>query len=259
MIEGKNREKSLNNFPGYINLLKFGEKEMKKMMMILTIALVAAFFSAMIAPTFAAKPTTIDNAWFVIPMFVNHPTATSISINPDKVWTSDDGTVLHSRNTQITTYIAHTPSNLASGTVRWGYMTAVSNFVFDTKTSTGTYTMKITLDLTDSFGTNGAGNPNTYGIGTLEGTLVAEITSLNPYVNPTLNCPMPGNGQGHFIATHGTGAFENAKLSADVTLETQDLVVGGAHIGIEYLFIGHHANHLYNDGTLTFHQSGPSQ
>lgn len=229
-----------------------------KKMMIITFVLVAAFLSAMIVPTFAAAPTVIDDAWFVIPIFVKHPTASVVSIDPDKVWMSDDGTVLHSRNTQISTYIAHSPSGVTAGTVRWGTVTAVSNFVFDTVSNKGTYTIKITLTLTDSFGTNGAGYPNTYGIGTLEGTLVAEVTSLNPYVDISLNCPMPGDGQGYFIATHGTGAFANAKLSADVTLEPGTAGVGGA-IGIEYLFIGHHHTHLYNDGAITIHNPGPSK
>ena len=236
-----------------------------KKTMILTIALVAAFLFAMIAPTFAAKPTTINDAWMVIPIFVKNTANPSLeTVVPDKVWTSDDGTVLHARNTQIETYIAHTPPGVPPGTIRWGYMIAVSDFVFDTTTSTGTYTMKITLTLTATTTTDpthypAANYPNTYGIGTLEGTLVADITSLNPYVDPALNCPMPGNGQGYFVATHGTGAFENAKLSADVTLSTQEITQGPVKIGIEYLFVGHHATHLYNDGTLTFHQSGPSQ
>jgi hypothetical protein len=231
--------------------VKKGDKNMRKEISLLAIVIIVV--AMLITPVFAAAPKTIDNAWFVIPMFVNHPTDSMISLIPDKVWSSDDETVIHSRNTQISTYIAHTPQGLTSGSVRWGYMTAVSDLVFDTKTNTGTYTMKIKLDLTTSFGANGVANPNTYGIGTLEGTLVAEITSLNPYVKPGLNCPMPGNGQGHIVLTHGTGAFENAKFSADVTLETQEIIQGPSRIGIEYLFIGHHANHLYNDGTIVLH------
>jgi hypothetical protein len=235
---------------------------MKKIMMIVTVVLVVAFLSAMIAPTFAVAPTTIEDAWFVIPILVKHSNPSAVSIDPDKVWTSDDGTVLHSRNTQISTYIAHTPNDVPPGTIRWGTMTAVSNFVFDTLTNTGTYTMKITLSLaaaTSSLQTQypAANYPNTYGLGTLEGTFVAEVTSLNPYVSSSIDCPMPGNGQGYFIATHGTGAFANAKLSADVTLEPG--TAAGGNIGIEYLFIGHHANHLFNDGAITFHHPGQSK
>jgi len=240
------------------------KKNMKKMM-IKTVVLVATFLFAMITPAFAAAPTSIDDAWFVVPIFVKSPgsPAPAVSITPDKVWTSDDGTVLHCRNTQISTYIAHTPNDVPSGTIRWGTMTAVSNFVFDTATNTGTLTMKITLTLTAATSSKpndypAANYPNTYGLGTLEGTLVAEVSSLNPYVSSSLNCPMPGNGQGHFIATFGTGAFANAKLSADVTLETGTAGAGGA-IGIEYLFIGHHANHLYNDGSITYHNPGQSR
>ena len=229
-----------------------------KKTMVLTFGLIVAFLSAMIAPTFATAPTVINDAWLVIPIFVKHPSASSVSITPDKVWTSDDGTVLHSRNTVIRTYIAHTPELVPPGSIRWGTMTAVSNFVFDTVSNTGTFTMKVTLTLTDSVGYNGYNGfdyPNTYGVGTLEGTLVAKVTSLNQYVNPSLNCPMPGDGQGYFVATHGTGAFENAKFTADVTMVPGFAGAGGA-IGIEYLFVGHHRDYLYNDGTLTFHHPG---
>ena len=144
-------------------------KIMKKMM-IVTVVLVAAFLSALVAPTFAAAPTVIEDAWFVIPIFVKSPgsPAPPVSITPDKVWTSDDGTVLHSRNTQISTYLAHTPANVPAGTIWWGSVTAVSNFVFDTLTNTGTYTMKITLTLAATTSTNptlypAANYPNTYG------------------------------------------------------------------------------------------------
>jgi len=235
-------------------------------MMIVTVLLVAAFLSAMIAPTFAAAPTVIDDAWFVVPIFVKSPGSPSpaVSITPDKVWTSDDGNIIHCMNTQISTYLAHTPVlpppqvSPPSGSVRWGTVTAVSNFVFDKVTNTGTYTMKITLDLKETTTTQGVDPklyPNTYGIGTLEGTLVAEVTNLNAASN--LNCPMPGNGQGIFVATHGTGAFENAKLTADVTLEPGTAANG--NIGIEYLFIGHHINHLFNDGSITFHNPGKAK
>lgn len=229
---------------------------------ILTIGLMVVFLSAMVAPALAAAPIKIDDAWLVLPIFVKSNVASMpVSITPDKVWTSDDGTVLHSRNTQISTYIAHTPKEVPAGTIRWGTLNAVSNFVFDTTTNTGTLTMKITLTLTEASSSKekdypAAKYPNTYGFGTLEGTLVAEITSLNPYVDSTINCPMPGAGQGHFVATHGTRDFENARLSADVTLSALSVDTGTVHLGEEFLFIGHHFDHLYNDGTLTFHHPG---
>ena len=164
---------------------------------------------------------------------------------------TDDGTVLHSRSTTISTYVARSPPG-AAGTVRIGTMTAVSDFVFDTISSTGALNMKLTITLTTS---NNALYPNPYGVGTLEGTLVAEVTSLNPYAS----IPLPGDAQGNFVATHGTGAFENAKLETDVTMNAGTAVAGSNTIYIEYMFFGHHINHLYNDGTLTFHQSGPLQ
>jgi hypothetical protein len=232
-----------------------------KKIAILTIFLMVVFMSAMIAPTYAAAPTTIEDVWFVIPVFVSStPSGGPITFTADKVWTSDDGTVLHSRSTTIATYIARSPQG-APGTVRIGTTTAVSDFVFDTVSSTGTLNMKITITLATS--TNPQ-YPNPYGIGTLEGTLTAEVTSLNPYV-PVDVCPLPGNGQGYLVATHGTGAFENAKLTADVTLSpgianTLATPTSPARtLFIEYLFVGHHTTHLYNDGTLTLHHPGSSK
>jgi hypothetical protein len=221
---------------------------------ILTIALMVVFISAMIAPTYAAAPTTIEGVWFVIPVFVSStPPGGTVTFHADKVWTSDDGTVLHSRSTTIATYIARSPPG-AAGSVRIGTTTATMDFVFDTISQTGNLNMKITINLGTS--TNAA-YPNPYGIGTLEGTLTAEVTSLNPYV-PVDVCPLPGNAQGSLVATHGTGAFENAKLSADVTMSPGFSTVGSTTYLLEYLFVGHHINHLYNDGTLTFHHPGSS-
>jgi len=223
---------------------------------VLTLGLVVAFLSAIVAPTYAAAPTVFEDVWFVIPVFVSssNPSAVPVSFTPDKVWTSDDGTVLHSRSTTIATYIARSPPG-APGTVRIGTTSAVSDFVFDTVSGTGTLNMKITIALTTS---SNALYPNPYGVGTLEGTLTAEVTSLNPYVSASI-CPLPGNAQGYLVATHGTGAFENAKLEADVTMSPGSVTTPtGITIGIEYMFFGHHINHLYNDGTLTFHHPGPS-
>lgn len=228
-----------------------------KITMVLTFGLIVAFLSAMIAPTFAAAPTVNNDVWFVIPVFVSssNPSVPPLGFTRDKVWASNDGTVLHSRGTTISTYIARSPPG-APGSVRIGTTTAISDFVFDTVSGTGTLNMKITVSLTTS---NNINYPNPYGVGTLEGTLTAEVTSLNPYVSPDV-CPLPGDAQGYFVATHGTGAFENAKLSADVTM-SPGIGIGGTStapitIGIEYMFVGHHTTHLYNEGTLTLHHSG---
>jgi hypothetical protein len=224
-----------------------------KKIAILTISLMVVFLCAMIAPTYAAAPTTTEGVWFVIPVFVSStPSGGPVTFTADKVWTSDDGTVLHSITT-LATYIARSPPG-AAGSVRIGTTTAVSNFVFDTVSQTGSLNMKITVTLTDS---NVPQYPNPYGVGTLEGTFTADVTSLNPYVSADV-CPLPGNAQGVFVATHGTGAFENAKLKADVTMSPGTAIAGSRTLNLEYLFVGHHINHLYNEGTLTFHHPGPS-
>lgn len=226
---------------------------MKKM--IFTLAIMVGLLSAVVAPAFAAAPTVVEDVWFVIPVFTSstNTAVIPVSFTADRVWSSGDGTVLHSMSTTISTYVARSPPG-AAGTVRIGSMTAESDFVFNTVTQKGTVNMKLTVALTTS---NNVNYPNPYGIGTLEGTLVAEVTSLNPYVSPDI-CPMPGDAQGFFVATHGTGAFENAKLTADVTMSFGTVVAGPTTIGIEYMFFGHHINHLYNDGTLTYHNIGPS-
>jgi hypothetical protein len=241
------------------------KKNMKKMMMIMTIALVAAFLAAMFAPTFAAAPTTIEDAWFVFPMFVTSSVSTvKSSFTPDDIWTSDDGTVLHSRNTQISSYIAHTPDIYPPGTIRWGTFKAVSNFVFDTISNKGTLTMEITLTLTSATSNNPSKYPvaqyeNNYGHGTLEGTIVADITSLSPDAT-TATGPIPGDGKGFFIATHGTGDFKNAKLQGDVTLRSgPSAVLPTGVITIEYIFFGHHSSYPSNDGALIFHHPGSSK
>ncbi len=224
-----------------------GDRRMKKVVLALAVALMAV--AMLTTPVFAAKPAVVEDVWFVIPVFVSStPAGGPISFVADKVWASSDGTVMHSRGTTISTYIARSPPG-AAGTVRIGTVTAVSDFVFDTVSETGTLNMKITLTLTTS---NNAQYPNPYGVGTLEGTLVADVTSLNPYAS----IPLPGDAQGRFVATHGTGAFENAKLEADVTLSPGTAVTPTMTLGIEYLFFGHHINHLYNEGTLTYHNPG---
>jgi hypothetical protein len=232
------------------------KNEIMKKFMIVTMVLVAVFLSAMIAPTFAAAPKVLDEAWFVIPMFVSSTGSTPLpSFIPDRVWTSDGGTVLHSMGTSISTYIARSPPG-APGTVRIGTMTATSNFVFDTITQSGTLNMKISITLTDA---SNKDFPQPYGTGTFEGTLVAEITSLSPYATAVTG-PLPGNGQGYFVATHGTGDFANAKLEGDVTLEPGTAqVTKGPFITIEYIFFGHHINHDYNDGSITFHNPGKAK
>jgi hypothetical protein len=238
---------------GVIKQRNGGEKVRK---VILTLVLMAGLLCTVAAHTFAAAPTIVEDVWFVIPVYTSstNTAAVPLSFTADKVWSSGDGTVLHSRSTSISTYVARSPPG-AAGTVRIGTVTAVSDFVFNTESEKGTLNMKLTIVLTTS---NNVNYPNPYGVGTLEGTLVAEVTSLNPYVSADV-CPLPGDAQGFFVATHGTGAFEKAKLDADVTMSFGTVVAGSITIGIEYMFFGHHINHLYNEGTLSFHNQGISK
>ena len=82
---------------------------------------------------------------------------------------------------------------------------------------------------------------NPYGVGTLEGTMVIDVTSLGAV-------PSPGDGTGFVVATHGTGAFEKAKLTADVVMEA---IAGGPMPG-KYIYFGTHWN-VNGLGTIVYH------
>jgi hypothetical protein len=230
---------------------------MKKILMVTTIGLMVAFLSAMVAPAFAAAPTVVDDAWFVCSIFASssNPTVVPITVTPGKVWTSDDG-VLHSLGTKVEGLVARSPPPQPAGATQIGVWTSEMNFVFDPTTQTGSLNMKITVVLTQ---TNTIKNP--YGVGTLEGTLTAEVTSLNPYL-PASYGPLPGKAQGYLVTTHGTGAFENAKFAGDITMGYSTMTLppsqGSITLGLEFIFAGSHPGHPDNQGTLTNHNPGPN-
>jgi hypothetical protein len=224
-----------------------------KGMKILTIAAAMLFLALMvIAPVEAAKPTVVDeDVWFVAARRVSGLGYTPIGgIVPDRVWSSDDGKILHNMGTVINWNIMRSP--LTAGTVQIGLMTTVSNFVFDTVTGKGTVNMKVTITLYDAglFPDNTPKNP--YGVGTLEGTLIAEVTTLNQYL-PTGFGQIPGYATGFVVTTHGTGAFENAKLMADIDMTST--LFNGIY-GYEFIFFGTHRDYTDNTGVLTYHNPG---
>jgi hypothetical protein len=121
--------------------------------------------------------------------------------------------------------------------------------------------MKVKITLIDAglFPDNTPKNP--YGVGTLEGTLIAEVTTINQYLDGSFG-QIPGNGEGFVVTTHGTGAFENAKLTADLDLRATPFPLPsppsppGRIFYYEFIFFGTHRDYLDNEGVLTYHNSG---
>ena len=231
---------------------------MKKAVLVLAVAL---FAIAMLAvPVFAAKPTVVDeDVWFVASRKVaqNYGTYTPTGgIVPDRVWSTEDGKILHNMGTVINWDLARSPPG-QPGTVPIGSMTTESNFVFNTETGKGTINMKVTISLTQTDPTK-----NPYGVGTLEGTLIADVTTVNPRLNASFG-QIPGTAEGFVVTTHGTGAFEDAKLTADLdmrsspfTLPVPPAPVPGLIWYFEYIFFGTHINYPENEGVLTYHNPG---
>lgn len=187
-----------------------------------------------IMPVFAAQPTVVNGVWF---MWTLRDHA-QYMIN-DVSWTGD-GTILHN-------YAGYTYNLMRSppgtpGTTQIGTVVSQSNLVFNTKTETGNVLMKATLNFTEA---NPAKNP--YGVGTIEAALVLKITSMNsrfPFVF--------GDGEGFIVGTHGTGAFENAKLTADLVAHPLIWPPGSGIVKYEALFFGVHEQ-VNGEGTLVFH------
>ena len=220
---------------------------------VFTLALL--LLTLMFAPVFATKPTVVEDVWFVAARKVsqNYGTyAPTGGIVPDKVWSTDDGKILHNMGTVIYWNIMRSPAQ--AGTIQIGVMTSESNFVFDTVAGRGTVNMKITITLTE---VDTLKNP--YGVGTLEGTLIAEVTTVNPYLDASFG-QIPGDGTGFVVTTHGTGAFENAKLKADLDMRATPFVLPPSPPGRiwyhEFIFFGTHRDYLDNEGVLTYHNPG---
>jgi hypothetical protein len=209
------------------------------------------------APVFAAKPTVVEDVWFVAArkLSQNYGTyAPTGGIVPDRVWSSHDGRILYNMGTVIYWNIMRSPAT--AGSIQIGLMTTKSNFVFDTVEGKGLVIMKLTITLTEA---DTVKNP--YGVGTLEGSLIAKVTTVNPYLDASFG-QIPGNGEGFIVTTHGTGAFEHAKLKADLDMRATPFPLpsppnpAGLIWGHEFIFFGTHRDYLDNEGILTYHNPG---
>lgn len=173
----------------------------------------------------AAKPIENNDVWFVAAV-MGPPTEMG------KTWWTGGDTILHMKGRLRDWGVFRSPPEEPPGSFLIGSMTTlIETFAFNTKTSKGRLVLKVTISLTE---TDIELNP--YGVGTLEGTMVFEVTDLGAV-------PSPGDGAGFVVATHGTGAFENAKLTADVVMESDPG---------KFIFFGTHWN-VNGVGTIVYH------
>jgi len=200
-----------------------------KVSKIMAFTIIVLFLAVMlVGPVNASKPTIVDeNVWFVWSL------TTGATTGNEAFWTGD-GTILHNDATYGWNLMrSPTPTNrIQIGTV-------VSNvkFMFDTTKGEGNVIIKATMTFTEA---DKVKNP--YGVGTIECTAVAKLTSLN-----SVFALVPGDGVGFIVGTKGTEDFENAKLTADLVL--------GSIPGTEGIFFGTHTR-VNGAGSIVYHNPG---
>jgi hypothetical protein len=187
--------------------------------------------SMAIAPVNAADPTVNSDTWFVA-----YLTSASGAV---KNFTS---TTTHVE-VNITWNVMRSPG--VAGTVQIGTASSRMVFDFNNATNTGSVTYKMTMNLTE---TNSTKNP--YGVGTLNVTVTAAVTSIGTLTIGVRDNPL--DGKGTLVSTSGTGAFSTAKLYGDLVLAP--LLVGPltANGFTEALFFGTHAR-VNGNGVLVYY------
>jgi hypothetical protein len=159
------------------------------------------------------------------------------NLDPGESWWTGGGTIFHVRGRTATVGIFSAP------TILIGEAVGVTDLDFNTKTGEGnairTYSMTFYSPVNWPSLTP-ANIPNPIGIGTLEGKAVLKATSL--YLNA-----QAGDFTGLFVATHGTGDFENAKLMAELEGHPFTLPSPPAPPGITTI-------RIFLTGELTFHE-----
>jgi hypothetical protein len=194
---------------------------------ILGIVITLLAITMLASPVLAAKPTETSGVWFVWAL------ASGATTGNDVTWTGD-GAILHNEAT-YTWNLMRSPSTTP---VQIGTVTTNSNLMYNTITGEGNVLIKATLTFTLADETK-----NPYGVGTLECTAIAKITSVNPTYQYVF-----GNGEGFIVGTTGTGDFANAKLTADI-------VMGNIQKGTvitEGIFFGVHSR-VNGEGTIVYH------
>jgi hypothetical protein len=180
------------------------------MRMKITVACLLTLILALmvVAPVNACKPTKVVPCGF---------TATTIhDLDYGISWWTCDGTILHVRGlTKYTAFFAGAPPN----TVNYGFATITTYYDFNTRIGKGVFIRTWEITFVEPYfyykpGNPAAGFPNPYGIGTLEGIEVGIATSIFYQLNGGTSLSL-ADFTGKLVATHGTGDFEKAKLSAD--------------------------------------------
>lgn len=202
---------------------------MKQLKRLIVITLIAILVCAFAVPVLAEKPTEITDVWFVWSI------ASGATTGNDVTWTGD-GTILHN-NATYRWNLMRSPTT--AGTVQIGTVETHSNLMFNTLTGEGNVLIKATLTLTETDKTK-----NPYGVGTLECTAVAKITSMNARYQYIF-----GNGAGFIVSNTGTGDFANAKLTADLVMGP---IPATGTVQTEGVFFGVHQR-VNGEGTLVFH------
>ena len=204
---------------------KGGETKMNRKLLEIAVTLLA--ISMLASPVLAAKPTETSGVWFVWAL------ASGATTGNDVTWTGD-GTILHNE----ATYSWNLMRSPSTTPIQIGTVSTHSNLMYNTITGEGNVIIKATLTFTEPIK-----DKNPYGVGTLECTVVAKITSMNPRYQYVF-----GNGEGFIVGTAGTGDFANAKLTAD-------LVMGYIQKGTvitEGIFFGVHSR-VNGEGSIVYH------
>jgi hypothetical protein len=200
---------------------------------ILAIAFVAIMVLALATPVMAAKPSEINDVWFVWSL------SGGATNGNDPTWTGD-GTILHNQATYTWSLTRTVGGNTGTPTVI-GTVVTESNLMFNTLTSQGNVLIKATLTFTEADKTK-----NPYGVGTLECTAVAKITEMNPKNNWQY---VFGKGEGFIVSNTGTGDFADAKLKADLVM---GYIPATGAISTEGIFFGTHQR-VNGEGTIVYH------
>ena len=184
------------------------------------------------SPVLAAKPTEVNDVWFVWSLVSGATTGN------DAAWTGD-GAILHN-NATYSWNLNRSPPGQA-GSVVIGNVVTESILQFNSITGEGNVIIKAVITFTS---TNTLVNP--YGIGTFECTAIAKITSLNAKYPLVF-----GDGQGFIVSNTGTGDFANAKLTADM-VSAPVYIPQTTTITTEGVFFGVHQR-VNGEGTIVFH------
>jgi hypothetical protein len=155
-----------------------------------------------VTPVSAVKPSVVD-CYF--------RAATKADLDYGEFWWTGGDTILHVRGLTKLMALFYGP------TLKIGEAIVTLDYDFNTKTGKGNFvrTWEITFFEPVIFPSmKPAGIPNPYGIGTLEGKEVGEATRIFFQLGGGTSLSL-SDFTGKLVATHGTGDFEKAKLTAD--------------------------------------------